>query len=52
LGLRYAAICMVDNLANGIGAQPLSTEELERQRDVNAGRLRDDLDAALPELMR
>jgi 5'-methylthioadenosine phosphorylase len=51
LGLRYAAICIVDNLANGIGTQPLSTEELERERDLNAGRLRDALDAALPELV-
>jgi 5'-methylthioadenosine phosphorylase len=50
LGLRYAAICIVDNLANGIGDRPLSTGELEREREVNAGRLRDALDAALPEL--
>jgi 5'-methylthioinosine phosphorylase len=52
LGLRYAAVCMVDNLANGIGAQPLSTEDLETAREVNAGRLRDALDGALPELTR
>lgn len=50
LGLRYAAVCMVDNLANGIGAQPLSTEELERDREANAVRLRDALDAAVPAL--
>ncbi len=52
LGLPYAAICIVDNLANGIGARPLSTEELERERGANAGRLRDALDAVLPELTR
>jgi 5'-methylthioadenosine phosphorylase len=51
LGLRYAAVCMVDNLANGIDAQPLSTAELERERELNAGRLHDGLDAALPELL-
>lgn len=50
LGLRYAAVCMVDNMANGVGAQPLSPEELESDRAANAARLRDALDAALPEL--
>jgi 5'-methylthioinosine phosphorylase len=52
LGLPYAAVCVVDNLANGIAAQPLSPAELERERERNAIRLRDDLDAALPELTR
>lgn len=52
LGLPYAAICAVDNLANGIGTQQLSPEELETARDVNAGRLRDALDAVLPRLTR
>jgi 5'-methylthioadenosine phosphorylase len=52
IGLRYAAVCVVDNLANGIGARPLSAEELECNRNVNARRLRDALDAALPELTR
>lgn len=52
LGLPYAAVCMVDNLANGIEAQPLSPAELERDRAANAGRLRDALDAALPGLAR
>jgi 5'-methylthioinosine phosphorylase len=50
LGLPYAAVCVVDNLANGIGAGPLSPTELERDRARNASRLRDDLAAALPEL--
>jgi purine nucleoside phosphorylase len=50
LGFPYAAICVVDNLANGIGAQPLSAEQVERHREANAARLRDALDALLPEL--
>jgi 5'-methylthioadenosine phosphorylase len=52
LGLPYAALCVVDNMANGIGGAPLSPEELERDRAANAGRLRDALDAVLPELTR
>ena len=50
LGLAYAAVCVVDNLANGVAAHPLSPAELERDRGRNAERLRDDLAAALPEL--
>lgn len=50
LGLPYAALCMVDNLANGIGAEPLSPAELERDRETNAVRLREAVDALLPEL--
>lgn len=52
LNLPYAAVCVVDNLANGVAAQPLSPAELERDRARNAVRLRDDLDAALPGLTR
>jgi 5'-methylthioadenosine phosphorylase len=52
LGLPYAAVCMVDNLANGVGARPLSPDELERDREANAKRLRDAFDAVLPELTR
>lgn len=52
LGLRHAAVCMVDNMANGIGARPLSPEKLERDRAANAARLRDALDAVLPSLAR
>jgi 5'-methylthioadenosine phosphorylase len=52
LGLSYAAVCVVDNLANGVAAQPLSPAELERDRERNAARLRDALDAVLPELIR
>lgn len=52
LELRYAAICVVDNLANGIAPRPLSIQELELHRTSNASRLRDALDAVLPELSR
>lgn len=52
LGLRYAAVCVVDNLANGIAAEPLSAAEVERHRATNAIHLRDALDAVLPELAR
>jgi purine nucleoside phosphorylase len=50
LGLAYASICVVDNLANGIGPEPLGVEGMERQRAANVGRLRDALDALLPAL--
>src|SRR6476646_10225828 len=39
LGIPYAAVCVVDNLANGIGPNPLTVEEIEEVRDVNAGLL-------------
>ncbi len=52
LGLAYAAVCVVDNLANGVADRPLSPAELERDRERNATRLRDDLATALPELSR
>jgi 5'-methylthioadenosine phosphorylase len=50
LGLSYAAICVVDNLANGIGDEPLDLEELEADRAENAARLAGALEALLPEL--
>lgn len=52
LGLAYAAVCVVDNLANGIAARPLSPAELERDREANAALLRTALEAVLPELAR
>ncbi|MGB7588328.1 MAG: MTAP family purine nucleoside phosphorylase [Solirubrobacterales bacterium] len=51
LELPYAAVCVVDNLANGIGSEPLSIEEVEADRARNAERVRDALDAVLPELV-
>ena len=50
LGLSYAAVCVVDNLANGVGAVALDIEELEADRAENAGRLAGALEALLPEL--
>lgn len=50
LGLQYAALCMVDNLANGLGPQTLSVTEMEVDRAANAAALRDGLAAVLPRL--
>ncbi len=50
LGLQYAALCMVDNLANGLGESRLSVAELEADRAENAAALRDGLAAVLPQL--
>ena len=52
LGLPYAAICVVDNLANGIAEAPLSVEGLEADRAGNTKSLRDALERVLPELGR
>ncbi len=50
LGLEYAALCMVDNLANGLADGQLSVAEMEADRLINATRLRDGLAAVLPRL--
>jgi len=50
LGLAYAAVCVVDNLANGVGPGPLDVAEMEGQRALNVARLRDALDLVLPRL--
>jgi len=50
LGLEYAAICVVDNLANGLERTELSVAEMEADRLVNATLLRDGLAAVLPRL--
>jgi 5'-methylthioinosine phosphorylase len=39
LGLDYAAVCIVDNLANGVGAVPLTREEFEAGKRANQERL-------------
>lgn len=52
LGVPYAAVCVVDNLANGIGPGPLTVDEIEAVRDVNTDLIRDALVALLPELAR
>ncbi|HWT89527.1 MAG TPA: MTAP family purine nucleoside phosphorylase, partial [Solirubrobacterales bacterium] len=50
LGLDYAALCVVDNLANGLGEGKVSTAAMEGDRLVNAERLREGLAAVLPRL--
>jgi 5'-methylthioadenosine phosphorylase len=50
LGLDYAALCVVDNLANGLGEGTVSTAAMEADRLVNAERLREGLAAVLPRL--
>jgi 5'-methylthioinosine phosphorylase len=50
LGLDYAALCMVDNLANGLGEGAISVAEMEADRVINAERLREGLEAVLPRL--
>ena len=50
LGLDYAALCVVDNLANGLAREPVSVAAMEADRVVNATRLRDGLAAVLPRL--
>ncbi len=50
LGLRYAAICVVDNLANGVGETALSLEQIEANREFTSGRLVAALTRALAQL--
>ncbi|MGH2951645.1 MAG: MTAP family purine nucleoside phosphorylase [Solirubrobacterales bacterium] len=50
LGLSYAALCVVDNLANGVAGKRLSVDELEANRARNRKRLEDALTLTLPRL--
>jgi purine nucleoside phosphorylase len=50
LGLDYAALCVVDNLANGLAAEPVSVDAMEADRVANAALLREGLAAVLPRL--
>ena len=50
LGLRYAALCVVDNLANGVGGEDLTLTEIERNRAENRAALVAALAAVLPAL--
>jgi 5'-methylthioadenosine phosphorylase len=52
LGLAYASICVVDNLANGIGDAPLTMEEFRAGAAANRARLVSALDAVLPALSK
>jgi 5'-methylthioadenosine phosphorylase len=49
-GLRYAAICAVDNLANGVADTELTLEEIEQNRDAQRGSVATMLAAILPRL--
>jgi purine nucleoside phosphorylase len=50
MGLPYAAICVVDNLANGVGQEPLSPESVAAGAAANRERLIAALDAVVPAL--
>ncbi len=50
LGLSYAAVCVVDNLANGVGDQQLSLQEFDAGRVANQSRLLGALRRVLPAL--
>jgi purine nucleoside phosphorylase len=50
LGLEYAAICVVDNLANGVGPQPLTMTEFEAGKAANQAQLLAALAVIVPEL--
>jgi len=50
--LDYAAICIVDNLANGIADQPLTVEEYREGVDANQARLAAALARVVPALAR
>jgi 5'-methylthioadenosine phosphorylase len=52
LGLAYASICVVDNLANGVGDTPLTMEEFRAGAAANRARLVGALDAVLPALSK
>jgi 5'-methylthioadenosine phosphorylase len=49
LGLRYATLCVVDNLASGIGG-PFTLAEIEANRAEARGRLGELLRAVMPHL--
>jgi purine nucleoside phosphorylase len=51
LGLRYAAVCIVDNLANGVADKQLTVDELVRGRDRNRALRLEALFRALPRLV-
>jgi 5'-methylthioadenosine phosphorylase len=50
--LAYAAICSVDNLANGLTDVPLTVGDYQRGRDETAEKLRDALGTVLPALAK
>jgi 5'-methylthioadenosine phosphorylase len=50
LGLAYASVCIVDNLANGVGESPLTWEQFEAGRDATQRVLAEVLEALVPAL--
>jgi 5'-methylthioadenosine phosphorylase len=50
LGLDYACVCIVDNLANGIAERSLTFEEFEAGKHANRAALFAALDAVIPAL--
>jgi len=52
LGIAYAAVCVVDNLANGVGDAPLTLAEFQAGAAANRARLVGALDAVLPALAK
>jgi 5'-methylthioadenosine phosphorylase len=50
LGLRYAAVCVVDNLANGLGSSLLTPEDFAAGKAANAARLHRALHSVAAEL--
>lgn len=44
LGIPYAAVCVVDNLANGVAERPLTVDEFEAGKRANRERLVSDLE--------
>jgi purine nucleoside phosphorylase len=50
LGLPYAAVCIVDNLANGVGERELTVEEFDVGRARNRERLGAAVSAIVPAL--
>jgi 5'-methylthioadenosine phosphorylase len=49
-GIAYAAVCVVDNLANGLDPEPLTIEAFQAAVAANRAALLADLDAVLPAL--
>jgi 5'-methylthioadenosine phosphorylase len=52
LRIAYAAVCVVDNLANGVGETPLTMTEFRAGAASNRARLVGALDAVLPALAK
>jgi 5'-methylthioadenosine phosphorylase len=50
LGLAYAAVCVVDNLANGVAATELTLEEVAAGQQAHRARLQEALAAVIPVL--